>query len=110
MKCIVDATDADIVISSDWRFSGFDSMQKMWNHRKLPGNIVGITPFLKEKNYFRGNEIKKYLDDNYDIDKYLIIDDNSDFNKDQLPFLIKTNPKYGLSFNDVLKGIKILNN
>ena len=110
LDTLIKATDADIVISSDWRFSGLDAMRKLWSDRGLSGNIVGITSFCVG---IRGCDIDDYIkinDINPTTDSFIIIDDNDDFFNDQLPYLIKTDPKFGLSFNDVLKGVSILNN
>ena len=109
LDCLIKATDADIVITSDWRFAGLDAMKQLWSDRGLPGNIVGITSF---SGGIRGQDIYDYMriNDIYPvIDKYLIIDDDSDFLDSQLPHFIQTGFKFGLSFDDVLKGIDILN-
>lgn len=44
LKKIIDDTDAQIVVSSSWRYMGLEDLQGMWHDRGLPGKIVGITP------------------------------------------------------------------
>lgn len=107
---LIKATDADIVISSDWRFSGLNAMKHLWSDRELSGNIIGVTPFT---GGIRGSDVDDFMrfnDMDFSTDKILIIDDNSDFFDFQMPNLIQTNPTFGLTFKDVLKGIDILNN
>lgn len=44
LKKIVDNTGAKIVVSSTWRSSGLSEMKKMWLSRKMPSEIIDITP------------------------------------------------------------------
>ena len=37
LRWVIDKTGAKIVISSSWRGSGLNEMQRMWNVRDLPG-------------------------------------------------------------------------
>jgi hypothetical protein len=46
LKRIVDETGAKIVISSSWRKSGLSVMQEMWEHRRLAGEVIDVTPSL----------------------------------------------------------------
>jgi len=94
-------TQAKIVISSTWRFSGIEWMRKVWEEEQMNGEIIDITPHLRYLDKFkgsveRGSEIKYWLEDKgfyninwseeeqqKDIDKsgienYIIIDDDSD--------------------------------
>ena len=104
LKKIIDQTGAKIVISSSWRSAGLSGMQKMWADRKLPGEVIAITPYGNSTFQYldrssekikdsapRGSEIKKWLDDvhynktNFDtIESYVILDDDCDFLIDQI--------------------------
>jgi hypothetical protein len=44
LKRIIDATGADIVVESSWKFLGLDAMKVLWEIRSLPGKIIDITP------------------------------------------------------------------
>lgn len=98
---LIDETDAKIVISSSWRHSGIEHMKSVWEHEKMSGEIIGITPNFrwKAEGYTppRGCEIDWYLSEvlgfnhiNWDesiqkeymeksgVENYIIIDDDSD--------------------------------
>ena len=44
LKRIIDATGADIVVESSWKYLGLEAMQEMWQGRQLPGKVIDITP------------------------------------------------------------------
>ena len=44
LKRIIDATGADIVVESSWKYLGLDAMKELWKVRSLPGKIIDITP------------------------------------------------------------------
>ena len=91
---LIEETGAKVVISSTWRSSGLDWMQKVWKLEKMSGEVIDITPFHSER--YRGFEIQKWLQDNNHqdinwskklqqeyidksgIENYIIIDDDSD--------------------------------
>ena len=117
LKHIIEQTGAKIVISSTWRINGLLTMQEMWKHRNLAGEVIDVTPNCDVIAYKygkildevkRGDEIQHYID-GYNIDKYVIIDDNEDFLKHQLPNFVKCNAYCGLTMKDAEKAIKILN-
>jgi hypothetical protein len=115
LEHIIDRTDAKIIITSTWRSDGLEKLNKMWKHRKLPGDVIGIT-----KNYCanedlkwkdrkeRGNEIQEYLDTHPEISNYVIIDDDNDMLDSQQKNYVKTNPQYGITDIVANKSIKIL--
>ena len=77
-------TGAQVVISSSWRKLYPDYM--WWNEQfKLAGAkhiwVVDVTG--DSHNGFRGREINDYLLEEADIDRYVILDDESDFYPDQ---------------------------
>lgn len=57
----------------------------------------------------RGCEIDEWLDNHKEIQSYLIIDDRTDFTDEQKKYLIKTNPKYGLTEENYNEALKTLN-
>jgi len=108
LRHIVEETNAKIVITSTWRFSGLNTMKEMWLKRNLPGEVIDITPFKskKEKKTLgwsnlpfrerceRGEEIKDWLELN-EVDSYCIIDDDCDFLTEQMCRFIQTSDNWG---------------
>jgi len=129
LKELLDATGAKIVISSSWRFSGLKEMQEMWEVRKLPGEVIDITPteyFLVKRGHFenyddvcRGNEIQFWLDEHPEVTNYLILDDDKDMLESQLEHFVRTSENhnhtdfvdwgYGLTKECTKQAIEILN-
>ena len=70
LKEAVDLTDAQVVLSSSWRYT-----RKAQSLRKLlieNGIMTDVTPFLQNK---RELEIKAWLKNNSDVDDFVILDD-----------------------------------
>lgn len=116
LKDICDKTSCKLVITSTWRFMGLERLSQMWSHRELPGKIIGRTPLLDTK---RGEEIKHWLENSPNtVDKYCIIDDDTDFLPEQMPYFVKTSGNmdhtdfvdlgYGLTKECAQQVIKIL--
>ena len=108
LKRIIDATDADIVVESSWKYLGLDAMKELWEVRNLPGTIIDITPSLLGKN--KGVEIASWLTEqaNQNI-RYAIIDDEYVILDSQLPHFILTNPYEGITEEQANRAISILN-
>jgi len=120
---IIDETGADIVISSSWKFYGVPKLRDMWKKRKLPGNILDITPntvsdeILLNANLdefqlgvCRGNEIKEWLARHEStISNYVIIDDFDDMLPEQEDHVVLTDTLVGITEFDAGKAIAILN-
>ena len=108
LKRIIDATDADIVIESSWKYLGLDAMKELWKVRNLPGTIIDITPSLLGKN--KGVEIASWLSKYAKQDiRYVIIDDEYVILDSQLPHFILTNPYEGITEEQANRAISILN-
>ncbi len=74
LKLIIEATCADIVVTSTWKMKlGLDGIQTMWGERLLPGKVVGVTPDIDV--LCRGNEIEAWLAEREKNICYAIIDD-----------------------------------
>ncbi len=99
LRWIIDQTGAKIVISSSWRGSGLNEMQRMWKVRDLPGEVIDITPFANDlvergvcKFYdevSRGMEINQWIIDN-NVQCYCIIDDDNDMLPNQMDNFVRT--------------------
>lgn len=127
VKYICDETDAYIVISSSWRrFTLEDTIKDITDtsHWSVPipfipiERVIGVTSRMysfkggDNKCHYRvprGVEIKRYLCEHEDIDKYVIFDDDADMLLEQAPYFIQTNAIEGLSELDAEKAINILN-
>lgn len=117
-KHLIDNTNAKIVISSTWKSSGLIIMKEMWEERNLPGEVIDITPNEVDvvnsgaAEFYdlvdRGLEIEQWIKDNNFTGNYLIIDDIPDFNREQMNHYVKTDPRVGLTMNDVQKCLEIL--
>ena len=61
LRHIVEATAADIVITSTWKYKGLDAMHTLWTLREMPGILLGVTPEASIDDYCtRGMEILKW--------------------------------------------------
>lgn len=109
---IIKETGARIVVSSSWRLDGIHRMNILFKYLGLP-NIYDITPSLCERfgSLCRGKEIDKWLSEHPEVDKYVILDDDTDMLPKQISFFVKTNPyEDGLNVECKDKAIEILNN
>ena len=92
---------AKIILSSTWRRStGYKKMAKALD---LP--MIGSTPTHLDST--RGEEIAAWLRSNT-VDKYVILDDDSDMLEDQMPYFVKVCPYNGLSYDNYTKILEIL--
>ena len=108
LKRIIDATDADIVIESSWKYLGLDAMKELWKVRNLPGTIIDITPSLVGEN--KGVEIVLWLSEHGKQDtRYVIIDDEYVILDSQLSHFILANPYEGITEEQANRAISMLN-
>lgn len=125
LKRVIEATHADIVVESSWKYLGLDAMQEMWEARNMPGRIIGITPSSVSNNWSltanledidsavghcKGVEIASWLTE-YATQgtQYVIIDDEYVILDSQQNHLILTNPYEGITHELADKAIAILN-
>ena len=120
---IIEETGADIVISSSWKFMGLSKMRKMWKDRKLPGNVIGITPNTVSDEFLlnvdldnmdimaiRGQEVKEWLMLNKnEITNYVILDDMNDILQEQESHFVWIDPEVGITTENVEQAIMMLN-
>ena len=108
---IIKETGCKIVLSSSWRLDGINRMNILFKHFGLP-RIYDITPSLCERfgSLCRGKEIDKWLSEHPEVNKYVIVDDDSDMEEHQLPYFVKTDAyTNGLNEEIAEKIIKMLN-
>ena len=58
LKRIIDATNADIVVESSWKYHGLDAMKELWEVRNLPGRIIDITPSTISDEYLLSSDLE----------------------------------------------------
>ena len=104
---LVENTGAKIVVSSTWRFS--PNLPEVFKISGIEAPIFSITPSSQSR--IRGEEIQVWLDKKAESPySYVILDDDSDMLREQLPYFIQVNwMARGLSENDVKLATKILN-
>ena len=122
---ICNLAGAKVVVSSDWRMN-WEGTRKRLKRMGLDENyVVDKTPefiwsrpdgddFINElKNdvyeYTRGAEIDEWLKRN-SAERYVIVDDRTDFTEEQKRSFVHVNPYEGLTDKDVELAIKILRN
>ena len=117
LKHIVDATNAKIVLSSDWRFDRFMDDPSDYNALKEVLEKNGTPIYAHTGNYMlkRGSEIIKWIENWHGepINNFVILDDMpaTEFNFTQLHgHFVHTNPATGLTHDDAAEAIAILKN
>lgn len=124
LQHIIDATSADIVVSSSWKSLGLPFIKEMWEARALPGNVIDITPNnasdkwlltadFKETNptygHCKGVEIASWLADNADDNaSYVIFDDEDVALNSQQPHFLLINPYEGITTETAETAVRIL--
>lgn len=118
---IIDATNSDVVLSSDWRFisdgnynnvADIDIIKQMFRVRGIKGNVIGATPYVFK--HPRGIEILRYIKSNNIQDtKIVVIDDLREAGEAirDIPdsLFIWTNYNTGLIKEEADKTIEFLN-
>lgn len=120
--------DLKLIISSSWRFKGWDWMNRLWEERQLPGKIFSLTPGLEFTRFIdiihqkysesvypygtRGLEIgewlRLYAPKNSMQYKYVILDDCDDFPSFYHEHIILTDPMLGITKEVVIKVVEVL--
>lgn len=97
-------TGAKIVISSTWR--EFDDCIPVLRRNGLKATIIGKTPVLLRAGATRGEEIDAWSGwEDYKLDNYLILDDDSDMLEKQKDDFIQTSRTEGLNEEVMNKAI-----
>ena len=109
LKKIVVTTGAEIVLSSSWRWYK-DTRDKV--HQQLRAkdiDFIDTTPREINTTMSRGTEIKAWLDEHPEVERFVILDDDDLRIEEYLPYHVKTTFKYGLTREKAAEAIKILN-
>lgn len=119
LKRIVEETGAKLVLSSSWRLGHpiiagtkvcKDALvQVLIDKLDVFGlEIMDCTPVLDGK--WRGTEIAEWLKVHSEVEKFVILDDDTDFLPEQQKFFVRTTYSNGLTDELADKAIEILNN
>ncbi len=103
---LVQRAEAQVVISSSWRkIHAVDILEQQLRSRGFSGSILGVTPKLYRgadgEPVVRGHEIASWLGANPGVEGYALLDDDESFLPEQEPHLVRTDPRWGLTENDV---------
>lgn len=96
-------TDAKLVLSSTWR---------LWPETRLEVqkqiyDIFDVTPDIRGD--FRGKEVRAWLEAHPDVERYAILDDNTDFYPDQMDNFFRTYWETGITDEIAKKVTEHLN-
>lgn len=107
LAALVRATDATVVVTSSWRFlpSLVETLRA-----KLVEFGVSIHSVTDTAGPTRGHEIGRWLKDRPQLEnvRILILDDDSDFLPEQMPFLVRTSMATGLTDAHLDQAAKLL--
>lgn len=95
---MIDDLDLKVVLSSSWRHSkeGIDEVSRQVYQ------VFDITPSCSG---IRGEEIKQWLDRHPEVEKYAILDDDTDMLPEQFPNFFKTSWKDGVT-PEIIKAVR----
>ena len=106
LNTIIKETGAKIVISSSWRLLfDMETLTDFFVSQKIEGEIIGYTNRFSGE---RGHEIQEWLDRHEEVEKFVILDDNTDM-AHLTDYLVKTTWESGLEEHHVKEAIRILN-
>lgn len=108
LQILVRETNSKLVVTSTWRKDkeGRETLLNALKDYELDKEVIGYTPILLNEK--RSVEIKKYLCTLKDRPNFIILDDDRNM-EELLPFLIKTDTRTGLTYENVQEAIKKLN-
>lgn len=103
---LFEKTGAKVVISSVWRLSlSVDQLKTIFKRVGFKGEIIDKTVQLRS---IRGLEIAQWMETNPGVESFVILDDDSDMG-DLMNRLVKTTFDDGLTENEVVKAVALLN-
>lgn len=114
VKTIVDETDADIVLTSTWRYGWRETEEKCNKDfialrdkfREFGMEFADSTP--RHSDAHRGREITAFLSQHPEVERYVVIDDDIFDLKEHKSRVVQTSWKEGLTEGAMRRAIKIL--
>lgn len=98
-------TDCKVVLSSSWRH---DKKSVMFIHERVVPLLDITDDFSQDRNCVRGDEIQAWLDENPEVEKYAILDDDADMLEEQMDNFFETDFETGLTkeiADDIIKHL-----
>ena len=102
VKMIVQDTGCDVVLSSTWRLND-------WSRESVRNEVIDFIDVTPAMNGARGREIEDWLNRHPGVDRYAILDDDSDMLMSQMPNFFQTTWKEGLTREIAQKVTEHLN-
>lgn len=113
---LIKDTGAKVVISSTWRHDGLEYCLDVLKFHGFEGEIIDITPTIRSNDMVRGNEILKWMRENYKLigdyfnfTEYVILDDDSDMLYWQRNNFLLIDRSVGLTAGNIFQAKKIIN-
>ena len=97
--------DLEFVLSSTWRILPENEGEYALRQHGFKKSFVGHTPRLRDFDASRGDEIQAWLDEHPEVEKFVILDDDSDM-KHLMDHLVQTVNGVGLQDEQVEEIIK----
>jgi hypothetical protein len=85
--------DLKVVLSSSWRC--LEDGRALIEKKVVP--CFDVTPLFDEEDDVRGYEIQAWLELHPEVDRYAILDDDTDFLEHQLPNFFQASPSTGIT-------------
>lgn len=105
LNTLVYLTGAKVVVSSTWRkMLDLKALNKLF---KLRGAEFEIMAKTVVNNSIRGEEIQEFINE-HKVESYIILDDDSDFLPEQLPYHVHVHYRTGLNQQDLDISIALL--
>lgn len=113
LELLVAAARASIVVSSSWRLMHPpEALAGMLRMLGFSGIFAGVTPALyrtpQGEFMTRGHEVRAWLLEHPEVERYAILDDAEQFLPEQEPFLVRTDASRGLSESDAARALALL--
>lgn len=107
MADFCEQNSAFLVISSSWRYTNdiqktVDKLEEIKGFHPLIPYIIGQT---SRKGNTRGEQIKDFVDE-FGIQHYVIVDDDTDMRDDQLDHFVFVDSYYGLILDEYYEEMK----
>lgn len=106
LRRVAKVSGAVCVLSSSWRL-GMDTDELRDLGARLGVSIIGKTRDTYGSEP-RGEQIQDWLRDHPEVTLYAILDDSSDMLEQQMPYFVRTLHSDGLSYQNHLDAIRIL--
>jgi hypothetical protein len=108
VNMLCEKTESNVVVSSSWRrHMTVDELRHLLKCSGFRGYVLDKTPVFKG-NALRGDEIKQWVEDNYNIvSNFVILDDDDDMGE-VMDRLVRCDSRYGFMFDEYVEACRKL--